>query len=252
MVENESSTAARFADAPRITPRARALIVAAILLIHVGLVMAIIRGLGGVSATLQKTGLDRIVSAYDIPLPPPPPPEPEATTHEAEGRAAAAAPTARAKEVSAPKARIPRPQDTAALVSSTGDQQQSGAAQAGQGTGGGGDGTGTGSGGSGSGAGRGIAVRPSVRSGELNEASDFPLPPGGRQTRFGKSVTVFFTVTTDGHARNCSVAHSEVDPATTASVCPLVIAKIRFNPATRTDGTPVEARYGYRVDFKAR
>jgi protein TonB len=75
------------------------------------------------------------------------------------------------------------------------------------------------------------------------------VPEGGRQARFGKRVIVLFTVTTDGRARDCSVAQSNVDAAATALVCPLVIRKIRFNPARRSDGTPVEARYGYRVDF---
>lgn len=134
----------------------------------------------------------------------------------------------------------------------TGAANDSGAAEAGEGTGAAGQGDGTGSGTGGQGSGGGIAQRPSVRSGELNQARDFPVPEGGRQTRFGRSVTVQFTVTTEGRARNCAVVESEVDAATTALVCPLVIEKIRFNPATRADGTPVEARYGYRVDFRPR
>jgi protein TonB len=31
-----------------------------------------------------------------------------------------------------------------------------------------------------------------------------------------------------------------------------VIEKIRFNPARNRAGDPVEARYGYRVDFRER
>ncbi|MGB3167455.1 MAG: energy transducer TonB, partial [Alteraurantiacibacter sp.] len=95
-------------------------------------------------------------------------------------------------------------------------------------------------------------VGPSVRAGDLNEARDFPIPEGGRATRLGKSVTVHFTVTTEGRARGCTVANSQVDAATTAAVCPLVVQRITFNPATAADGTPIEARYGYRVDFRAR
>ena len=79
-----------------------------------------------------------------------------------------------------------------------------------------------------------------------------PVPPGGRQSRFGKTVIVHFTVTTDGRARDCTVASSSVDAETTARVCPLVVQRIRFNPARRADGTAVEARYGYRVSFTAR
>ncbi|WP_338466842.1 hypothetical protein RXV95_15075 [Novosphingobium sp. ZN18A2] len=254
MLERKTKDVRRFTDAPRLEPRTRLAILGVIALIHAGLVVAIIHGLGGVPAVLEKAGLDRSVRTYDVPLtpPPPPPPAPSTTAQEPEGKAAQAAPTARAKAVSAPKARIPIPKMSAAPVSSTGDERKSGAARSGEGTGGGGDGQGTGSGGQGNGAGGTIAVRPSIRSGELNEASDFPTPPGGRQTRSGGSVTVYFTVTVDGRACDCSVARSDVDAATTALVCPLVIRKIRFNPARRSDGTPVVARYGYRVDFRSR
>lgn len=173
------------------------------------------------------------------------PPQPD------EGAAAEAGEQAVAREVVAPPQPLPRP-TPAPRASSTGTANASGATDSGEGTGAGGQGDGTGSGRSGSGQGGAVAVGPSVRSGELNEARDFPVPEGGRATRLGKSVTVHFTVTTDGRARDCSVASSQVDAATTARVCPLVIERIRFNPATTRDGTPVEARYGYRVDFRAR
>lgn len=173
------------------------------------------------------------------------PPQPDEGAAGEEGREATA------REVVAPEQPIPRP-SPAPRASSTGSANDSGARQQGDGTGAGGTGDGTGSGRRGSGTGGAVAVGPSVRSGELNESRDFPIPEGGRQVRFGKSVTVHFTVTVDGRARNCTVASTQVDPATTARVCPLVIERIRFNPATTADGTPVEARYGYRVDFRAR
>ena len=173
------------------------------------------------------------------------PPQPDEGAAGEEGREA----TPRA--VTAPEQPLPRP-TPAPRASSTGAANQSGAREQGEGTGAGGDGDGTGSGRSGSGTGGAVAVRPSVRSGELNEARDFPVPEGGRQARLGRSVTVHFIVTTDGRARNCIVANTQVDAATTARVCPLVVERIRFNPATAADGTPVEARYGYRVDFRAR
>lgn len=173
------------------------------------------------------------------------PPQPD------EGAAAEAGEQAVAREVAAPEQPLPRP-SPAPRASSTGNANASGATDAGAGTGAGGSGDGTGSGRSGSGQGGAVAVGPSVRSGELNEARDFPIPEGGREARFGKSVTVHFIVTTDGRARNCTVAASSVDAATTARVCPLVTERIRFNPATTAEGTPVEARYGYRVDFRAR
>lgn len=167
------------------------------------------------------------------------------------------------REVIAPELPLPlASQSPAPRAISTGAATIAGASEQGDGTGAGGEGNGTGNGRSGfgrdgsgrDGSGRGgvLAAGPSVQSGELNEARDFPIPEGGRQARLGRSVTVHFTVTTDGRARDCSVANTQVDAATTALVCPLVIARIRFHPATRVDGTPVEASYGYRVDFRAR
>ena len=173
------------------------------------------------------------------------PPQPD------EGAVAEAGREAVAREVVAPPQPLPRP-SPAPRASSTGTANASGATDSGEGTGAGGQGDGTGSGRSGSGQGGAVAVGPSVLSGELNEARDFPVPEGGRAARFGKSVIVHFTVTTDGRARNCTVASTGVDAATTARVCPLVEERIRFNPATARDGAPVEARYGYRVDFRAR
>jgi len=247
MAEIESGPGRRFADAPRTPPRLRAAIVAAVALIHVGLVAAIIHGLGGVAATLEKTGLDRIVTAINIPLPPPPPPPPpapEATTREAEGKAAAAAPTARAKAVSAPKARVPRPQDTAAPVSSTGDQQTSGAAQAGQGTGGGGDGAGTGSGGSGIGAGGRFVAQKAVKiAGDITSARDYPA--AGRDDRLGKSVIVALTVGTDGKVKACRVHRASGDAEADRITCQLAVERFRFRPALDQNGQPIQSIYGW-------
>lgn len=190
---------------------------------------------------------ESVVSAFTVTITTPeePEPEPDAGASGEQGRDAVP------KPVTAPPNKLPVPKQTPIpRASSTGAADTSGAKDSGDGTGAGGNGLGTGSGNGGGGQGGGIASKPSVRSGELNQARDFPVPEGGRQVRFGKSVTVHFTVTAEGRARDCSVASSQVDAETTARVCPLVMDKIRFNPATRADGTPVEARYGYRVDFR--
>ena len=179
-------------------------------------------------------------------------PSPDAEPNPDEGTAGDAGLDSVPQEVMAPEPPVVIRPSPVPRAASTGDANTSGARDQGDGTGAGGPGDGTGSGRSGSGQGGMVAVGPSVRSGQINDARDFPVPEGGRQTRFGKSVTVHFTVTVDGRARNCSVAQSSVDAEATARVCPLVIERIRFNPATTRDGTPVEARYGYRVDFMAR
>lgn len=181
----------------------------------------------------------------------PPPPESEPSPDPAradEGAAAEEGRKAVPREVTAPP--VPRPRETPApRASSTGSENTSGARDRGAGTGAGGQGDGTGSGRSGSGQGGVAATGPTVRSGRIDAARDFPVPAGGRSVRDGTSVTVVFTVGTDGRASDCSVARPGPDPATNALVCPLVVERIRFNPARDANGNPVAARYGWRQDF---
>lgn len=180
-------------------------------------------------------------------------PEEERQSEPDSGAAGDAGKKAVPRPVTAPVPKVAVRQDAPLpQASSTGSADSSGAREAGDGTGAAGSGTGTGSGNGGGGMGGGLASKPSVASGEVNSSRDFPVPEGGRQTRFGKSVTVVFTVTVDGRAQDCSVARSSADAATTARVCPLVIEQVRFNPARDAAGQAVEARYGYRVDFRAR
>lgn len=96
---------------------------------------------------------------------------------------------------------------------------------------------------------QGAARGPSVRSGRIDSARDFPAPPGGRQQRAGTRVTIAFTVGVDGRARDCIIAEPGPDPATNARVCALVIERIRFNPARNAQGEAVSARYGWRQEF---
>lgn len=186
------------------------------------------------------------VTAPDEPADPVETPEPD------EGAAGDPGKDAVPQPVTAPKTPIERKPEPRPQASSTGTATQSGARESGDGTGAEGAGLGTGSGNQGGGQGNGVAIRPSVQSGSLDIRRDFPVPDGGRETRFGTAVTVVFTVTTDGRARDCSVARTTADAASTALVCDLVIQKIRFNPARTRSGQAVEARYGYRVDFRAR
>lgn len=220
----------------------------AIVLLHLAALYALSRAL----APDFTTSLEReVVSAFTVtvtspPEPPPAPPEPDEGAQGAPGEEAVPQPIT-VPPTPIEREPVPRPQ-----ASSTGTATRSGAREAGAGTGAAGEGPGTGSGSAGGGQGNAIARRPSVRSGKLDTAADFPVPPGGRQSRFGQSVTVVFTVTREGRARDCSIARSTVDSATAARVCPLVIERITFNPALTQAGEPVEARYGYRVDFAAR
>lgn len=191
-----------------------------------------------------QSQLTVIVSTYEE-EPPAPEPEPDAGAAGDPGRAAVA------KPVAAPSNPLPSPTPVP-RAAATGSESQSGAREQGDGTGNRGPGDGTGSGNGGNGRGGGIATGPSVRSGQIDSATDFPIPPGGRRARFGKSILVTFTVGVDGIARDCSVTQSDVDPEATALLCPLMIERIRFNPARDAAGNPVPARYGYRQSFFAR
>jgi protein TonB len=187
------------------------------------------------------------ITTPEEPEPPEAPPEPDEGAQGTPGEEAVPEPV-----TAPPPAQFESRPDPRPRAASTGTAPRSGAREEGEGTGASGEGEGTGSGNAGTGQGSGVAVRPSVRSGSLDPLRDFPVPAGGREARFGTSVTVVFTVTTDGRARDCSVARSSSDPETTALVCGLVTEKIRFNPARTRAGDPVEARYGYRVDFRRR
>lgn len=223
----------------------------AIVLLHIVVAYGLARAL---APDLTRSVEREITSGFTVTVTTPPaPPPPENDPQSDEGAQGAPGEEAVPKPVTALPPRIPPPEPSPRpRASSTGISNRSGAREAGEGTGAAGDGLGTGSGNRGGGQGGVAVTKPSVRSGNLNTASDFPVPPGGRGTRFGRSVTVVFTVTTDGRARNCSVARSSVDAETTAIVCGLVAEKIRFNPARDANEQPVEARYGYRVDFRRR
>ncbi len=181
------------------------------------------------------------------------PPEPsmqptETPTPEPEGGAGEEGKEATPREVVAPPVPVPRP-TPAPRASASGTANSAGAMEEGAGTGTGGEGDGTGAGRGGSGRGGFAVTRPSVRSGSIDSARDFPIPEGGRRIREGTSVVVQFTVGVDGRAFDCRVTTPGPDPATNALVCPLVVERIRFNPARDANGQPVPARYGWRQDF---
>lgn len=223
-------------------------LIVGIVIFHVAALYGLARFLApDLTASVEREVLDGFTVIVTTPDDPPlTEPEPD------EGAAGAPGEDAVPQPVTAPTSRIERNPEPRPRASSTGSETRSGARDGGDGTGAEGDGLGTGSGDSGGGQGNGVAERPSVRSGSLDPRRDFPAPEGGRASRFGTSVTVVFTVMTDGRARDCSVARTTADAATTALVCGLVIEKIRFNPARTRAGEAVEARYGYRVDFRER
>ena len=77
-------------------------------------------------------------------------------------------------------------------------------------------------------------------------------PGGGRQARFGNSVTVAMTVGVDGRPRDCRILRPSPDPQADAIVCRLALERFVFRPATDEQGNPVPATYGWRQDWFAR
>jgi protein TonB len=209
-------------------------------------------GLARVFAPDLTAGVERdVVSAFTVtitvPREPPPPenqPEPDEGAQGDPGREAVAQP------VSAPPARRPiKPDPQRPRAASTGTASESGAAAAGDGTGAAGSGLGTGSGLSGNGRG-GVAVSKPVHiSGSIDNARDFPVPPGGREARRGTQVIVRVTVTPDGRARNCTIYRPSPDPEADRITCQLVESRLGFRPAMDANGNPVAAPFYWRQEW---
>jgi len=192
----------------------------------------------------------QVVSAFAIsaPEPVPPPPEnrsePDEGAQGAPGREAVAQPVA----VEVPQRRL---KEDVALprASSTGTATRSGGAAAGEGTGAAGSGAGTGSGNGGNGSG-GVAVSKPVHiSGSIDNARDFPVPPGGREARRGTQVIVRVTVTPEGRARDCAIVRPSPDPEADRITCRLVESRLGFRPAMDANGTPVSAPFYWRQQW---
>lgn len=238
-----SAPATSFIDSRR---RPRYWLVALIVLAHVLAFYGLVR----VFAPDAVRSVERSVMAtFNVTITAPSPPPP-AEAQADEGAAGAPGKQAVPRPVSAPTPRIPVASPTAMpRASSTGAANSSGAQESGAGTGASGSGAGTGSGRGGGGQG-GVAVTKPVKiAGEINSAADFPVPPGGRQARFGTSVTVYMTVGADGRASDCRVVRPSPDPEADAIVCRLAERRFRFRPATDSQGNPVAATYGWRQEW---
>lgn len=175
--------------------------------------------------------------------------EPSASPVPGEGAAAAEGDKAKPREIAAPPKAIPKKPTEAPPVSGSGAENASGAS-AGSGTGAGGEGSGTGSGNSGNGQGNGGARTLEKIAGDINSARDYPVPPGGREARFGTSVTIALTVGPDGRPTACRIVRASPLPDTDAITCDLAMKRFRFRPATDRDGNPVSATYGWRQEFR--
>lgn len=188
-----------------------------------------------------------VIAAFNVSPAEPAPPPPENRPEPDEGAQGDPGEKAVAAAVSAPPAKLPTPAPTPLpRAASTGSASQSGASATGDGTGAAGAGLGTGSGNAGRGSG-GVAVsRPVHISGSINNARDYPTPPGGRDARRGTEVIVKVIVGTNGRARDCSIYRASPDPEADRITCQLVVERLGFRPAQDANGNPVEAPFYWR------
>ncbi len=215
-------------------------------LLHVAAVLGLIRAF---APDFTQQAVDRVLSTFTVTItapPPPPPPAPESKAAGAQGEAGKQAVPSAAK---APDSKVPIAKTPAPKASSTGSAVTSGATNQGSGTGAGGSGEGTGMGGSGSGQGSGGVSKAVHVSGQINNARDFPVPPGGREARIGKSVILALTIAPSGRATACRVYRSSGFPDTDATACKLAVERLRFKPATNAAGEPITSTFYWQQKF---
>ena len=188
--------------------------------------------------------VERATSLVTVTITAPPEPEPVPSAAPDAGTAGEEGKRATPREVEAPEAPLPRP-SPAPRASSTGAANTSGAQDQGAGTGAGGAGEGTGSGASGNGQGSG--ARPlELISGRIDNARDYPTPPGGRQVRRGHDVVIELTVGTDGRVTACRITDPSPDPEADAITCRLATERFVFRPRLNASGEPVPGVFRWR------
>ena len=204
------------------------------------------------SASVAQRASALITVNITPPLPPEPVPSPDPSPKREEGAASEAGKRATPKEATAPEPRIVLPiPSPVPIVASTGLANSFGAREEGVGTGAGGAGEGTGSGRGGNGQGGVPVTRPVKIAGAITNSDllDFPIPPGGRQTRFGQSVTVNYTVGVGGKVSDCRIVEPSNDPVADKLVCELIVRRFRYRPATDANGNAVSAVTGWQQRF---
>ena len=230
---------------PDSSPRTRVGVAVLVVLFHVIVVLGLIRAFAPDFAT---KAVETVVSTFTVTITAPPPPEPPKAPDKA-GAAGDAGRKAVAREVNAAKPKVELAKVPAPRAAASGAANNCGAAQAGAGTGAGGTGSGPGAGGSGNGAGGGAASKVQHIGGQINNARDFPVPPGGREQRIGKAVILALTVAPSGRATACRIYKSSGLPDTDAAACRLAMERLRFKPATNAAGEPVTATFYWQQKF---
>ncbi|KRA80667.1 hypothetical protein ASD76_16120 [Altererythrobacter sp. Root672] len=185
------------------------------------------------SAAIEKAGS---LITVQIVAPAEPTPSPEPAERADAGAAAEEVPQATPRAAEVPPVPLQRPSPVPVA---------SGGGEEGQGSGASGVGAGSGSGVSGSGQGSG--ARPlQLISGTIDDARDYPVPPGGRQVRRGHDVVIELTVGPGGRVTACRVTDPSPDPQADAITCRLATERFVFQPRLDANGQPTVGTYRWR------
>jgi periplasmic protein TonB len=156
----------------------------------------------------------------------------------------------KATEIVAPKppVRMPPPPIAAAPIQGIGAAPSAGAAPiAGPGTGAGGQGNGTGNGRSGNGEGGGGEGSPPIfLKGDL---SDKDYPRRAAEAGAGGTVSVLYTVETNGRATECRITRSSGNADLDEGTCALIEKRYRYRPATDERGRPVRSKVSVNEEW---
>jgi protein TonB len=210
------------------TDRAKA--IAAVVLVHAALAVAILSGL---NVNIVRHAVERLqtIDLREPPPPPPPPPPPAARPKQAKLEQGAPGKKAEPSPVVAPKPRIPVESPLpAAPVAGTGDATTAGAAASGTETGAGGSGSGRGGGGF-------AGFTPAQKITKIPDREYRRLVAASGMAR--GSVGVAIRVEPDGSATNCRIVRSSGSPVADSLMCQLTEEYVRFRPALDAEGRPV-------------
>jgi protein TonB len=191
---------------------------------------------------------------FNLAAPKPPPPivthpKPQ-PTHAKKARGAASPRNIKSKatEIVAPRLPPPIPSPVVAAPKPfIGNEASTGASRLrGPGTGAGGLGNGTGSGGAGEGEG-GDETPPRWKSGKIKSSDFSSIAHDARFAGTGSanySVSVLYTVETNGRATGCGIERSSGNRVFDQTVCRLIEERFRFKPSRDAEGRPVARKMG--------
>jgi len=226
-----------------VRPRERLVALAAVALVQLTLGLVLLNGFR-VDVLRQSEIVSRLI---DITLPPPPPsPRTPVPAHQVE-RKTQAAPKAVPRPIGGspgpvPSSAMPSPTPIVALHPSAPTPGGGSGTGPARGSGGGG-----GSGGNGTGDGGGGTDLEKIAGDIL--PSDYPRSLG--EAGIGGTVSVTFTVETNGRVTGCRIIRSSGVPQLDAMTCQLMEQRFRFRPSTDRYGRPIRDEVDWDHDWIA-